>query len=105
MRAWVVLFTQDSAETVQVEVKDEHFSNYRQPALTNMQVIESRLRRIYTGKDATAKIPAFLKRLEEHGSHFLQFNPPVPFKSYDEFRTFWEEPAVEDGEVGARPTS
>jgi hypothetical protein len=102
MRAWVVLFTQGSAEMVRVEVKDEHFSNYRQPALTNIQVIESRLRRIYTGKDATTKIPPFLKRLEEHGSHFLKFSPPVPFKSYDEFRTFWEEPAVEDGEVGAR---
>ena len=102
MRAWVVLFTQGSADMVRVEVKDEHFSNYRQPASTNMQVIESRLRRIYTGKDATAKIPAFLKRLEEHGSHFLKFSPPVPFKSYDEFRTFWEKPSVEEGEVGAR---
>lgn len=100
MPAWVVLFTQGSAEMVQVEVKDEHFSNYRQPVFTNMRVIESRLRRIYTGKDATAKIPAFLKRLEEHGSHFLKFNPPVPFQSYDEFRSFWGKPAVEEGEVG-----
>jgi hypothetical protein len=97
MPAWVVLFTQSSAEKVRVEVKDEHFSNYRQPAVTRMQVIESRLRRIYTGKDAKVKVPAFLKRLEEHGSHFLKFNPPVPFKSYDEFRTFWEKPAIEDG--------
>jgi hypothetical protein len=102
MPNWVVLFTQGSAETVRVEVKDEHYSNYRKAAVTNMQVIESRLRRIYTGKDATAKIPAFLKRLEEHGSHFLKFSPPVPFKSYDEFRTFWEKPAVEDGKVGVR---
>jgi hypothetical protein len=83
---------------VSIEVKDEVFSTYTSVGFTTVDRIEQRLRKIYHRNDANEQIRQILERLKASGGHVLDFDPRH-FKSYEEFRKFWQAGIpMEEGE-------